>query len=144
LRYLLDTCVISELQKATPNAQVIAWLDARDEESLFLSVLTLGEIQKGIANLNDPARKDILQRWLDGELRRRFSERIVAIDEDIALTWGQIQGDAQRRGMSIPVIDGLIGATAVANNLTVVTRNVDDIGRTGARILNPWNTSEGI
>jgi predicted nucleic acid-binding protein len=138
VRYLLDTCAISELAKAAPNAGVVKWLEERDEESIFLSVLTLGEIQKGVAKLPSGKRKDAIQRWLDVELRPRFSERLLAIDEEVALTWGLIQGEAERRGKPIPTIDGLIGATAIAKNLIVVTRDDRDIRQTGARVLNPW------
>ncbi len=140
MKYLLDTCVVSELAKPAPNKGVVQWLGGCDEEAVFLSVLTIGEIQKGIAKLPGSARKNAIQRWLDRDLRVRFSERILVIDEDVALTWGLIQGEAERRGSPIPTIDGLLGATAVANNLTVVTRNEDDIRPTGARVLNPWKS----
>jgi predicted nucleic acid-binding protein len=106
---------------------------------LFLSVLTIGEIQKGIAKLPGGSRRTSLQTWLDSELRERFSDRILAISEEVALTWGIIQGEAERQGRSIPTIDGLIGATAICNNLTVATRNEKDIQATGVRIFNPWN-----
>ena len=138
MKYLLDTCVISELAKAAPNRHVVKWLDGCDEEATFLSVLTIGEIQKGIAKLADGKRKDTIQRWLDVDLRERFSERLLSIDEEVALTWGLIQGEAERRGKPMPTIDGLLGATAIANNLVFVTRNEDDIRSTGARVLNPW------
>ncbi|MCX5759394.1 MAG: type II toxin-antitoxin system VapC family toxin [Candidatus Hydrogenedentes bacterium] len=139
MKYLLDTCVISEMVKPRPNKGVVQWLSERGEETLFLSVLTIGEIQKGIAKLVDGKRKESIQTWLDEDLRLRFSERILAVDEDVASTWGIIQGNAERGGRSIPTIDGLLGATAIAHNLSVVTRNEDDIGMTGARIVNPWN-----
>ncbi|MBI5093708.1 MAG: type II toxin-antitoxin system VapC family toxin [Candidatus Hydrogenedentes bacterium] len=138
MNYLLDTCVISELAKRAPNANVIAWIESRKEETLFLSVLTLGEIQKGIAKHSDDKRKKALQRWLDGDLRERFSDRVLPITERTALVWGQLQGEAERRGSPIPTVDGLLGATAIAEDLVVVTRNEEDIVRTGARILNPW------
>ena len=138
MRYLLDTCVISELAKAAPNTGVVRWIEDRDEETVFLSVLTLGEIQKGIAKLPNGKRKNAIQRWLDVDLRQRFSERLLPIDEEVALAWGLIQGDAERRGKPIPAIAGLIGATAIAKNLIVVTRDDRDIQRTGARVLNPW------
>ena len=138
MKYLLDTCVISELAKAAPNRLVVQWLEGCDEEALFLSVLTIGEIQKGIAKLANGKRKDTIQRWLDRDLRDRFSERLLDIDEEVALTWGLIQGEAEGRGRPIPTIDGLLGATAIANNLVVVTRNEEDIRPTGARVLNPW------
>jgi len=138
MRYLLDTCVISELVKKKPDAAVIEWVEAEDEELLFLSVLTIGEIQKGIAKLKDSARKATIQRWLDTDLRERFAERIVPVSENVALTWGLIQGEAEAKGTPIASIDALIGATAIEHNLAVVTRNENDIRPTGARMINPW------
>lgn len=141
MRYLLDTCAISELVKAKPRKTVVEWIEGCDEDAVFLSVLTLGEIQKGIAKLTDERRKTKIQRWLDSDLRDRFAERILPVSEEVALTWGNLEGEAEAKGKPIPAIDGLIGATAIANNLTVVTRNVDDIGATGARTLDLWAMS---
>jgi predicted nucleic acid-binding protein len=138
VKYLLDTCLISELARKKPNPNVLKWVADCDEELTFLSVLTVGEIQKGISRLEDKKRKAVLQKWLDSDLRLRFGDRLLAITQDIAQTWGGLQGEAEARGISIPTIDGLIGATAIALNLTVVTRNVEDIFKTGAKILNPW------
>jgi len=140
VRYLLDTCVISELVKPKPNTNVVEWVEKCDEDSVFISVLTLGEIQKGISKLADEHKRNGIQRWLDTELRERFSDRILPISEDIALTWGMTEGEAEAKGSPIPAIDGLIGATAIAHNLTVVTRNVNDIAATGARVLNVWGS----
>jgi toxin FitB len=139
LRYLLDTCLISELIKKKPNPKVLKWVNESDEDLLFLCVLTLGEIQKGISRLEDKNRRNTLQMWLDSDLRIRFGDRILLITEDVALTWGVLQGEAESKGIVIPTIDGLIGATAISHNLTVVTRNDTDIAKTGAKIWNPWN-----
>jgi toxin FitB len=139
LKYLLDTCLVSELVRKTPNTNVVKWVAECDEDQTFLSVLTIGEIQKGIARLTDKKRKASLQNWLDVDLKSRFGDRILPITEEVAQTWGQLLGDAETKGISIPSIDGLIGATAVTHNLTVVTRNESDIVPTGARILNPWS-----
>ncbi len=138
MKYLFDTCTISELVKSRPNRKVVEWVQSCDEDSVFLSVLTLGEIQKGIAKLDDLRRRSTIQRWLDRELRARFADRILPISEEVALAWGLIEGEAQSRGRPLPTIDALIGATAVEHNLTVVTRNTGDIEATGARVLNPW------
>jgi predicted nucleic acid-binding protein len=138
LKYLLDTCAISELLKAKPKKDVVEWIEGCDEDSIFLSVLTLGEIQKGISKLTDERKRAKIQRWLDTDLRERFSDRILSVSEDVALTWGTVEGEAEAKGDPIPAIDGLIGATAIAHNLTVVTRNVDDIAAAGARVLNLW------
>jgi hypothetical protein len=138
VRYLLDTCLISELVKAKPNGAVVKWLEGCDEEGLFLSVLVLGEIQKGITKISDEKRKASMQRWLDSDLRQRFAGRILPVSEEVALTWGIVQAKAELQGAPIPTIDGLVGATALAHNLTAVTRNERDIKATGARVFNPW------
>jgi toxin FitB len=138
LKYLLDTCLVSELVKKKPNPRVLKWVADYDEDLTFLSVLTLGEIQKGISKLEDKKRRSSLQMWLDSDLRVRFGDRILPITQDIAQAWGGLQGEA--KGIAVPTIDGLIGATAIAHNLTVVTRNVSDLAKTGAKILNPWET----
>jgi predicted nucleic acid-binding protein len=116
----------------------LQWVANCDEDLTFLSVLTLGEIQKGISKLEDKRRRSSLQMWLDSDLRVRFGERILSITQDIAQAWGVIQGEAESKGIVLPTIDGLIGATAITHNLTVVTRNVGDLAKTGAKILNPW------
>lgn len=117
---------------------VVKWIEGSDEDSIYISVLTLGEIQKGISKLSDERRRVRIQQWLDTDLRNRFEDRILEITEDVALTWGEIEGTAEAEGRPIPVIDCLIGATAIAHNLTVVTRNIRDIEVTGARVLNVW------
>lgn len=139
MNYLIDTCVVSELVKARPKASVVQWIEGCDEDALFLSVLTLGEIRKGIEKLDDQTRRRALQRWLDGDLRNRFAGRILPVSEEVASTWGTLQAAAERKGTPIPSIDGLIGATAIANNLTVATRNAGDLLRTGAMVFNPWD-----
>jgi predicted nucleic acid-binding protein len=138
LKYLLDTCAISELIKNRPNKRVVKWIEECNEDNIYLSVLTIGEIQKGITKLEDKRRKVKIQIWLDSDLKARFADRILPISEDVVLTWGVLEGEAELKGRPIPVIDALIGATALTYNLTVVTRNVEDINPTGARILNPW------
>jgi toxin FitB len=138
MKYLLDTCVLYECVKPAPNKKVLAWLEACDENTLFLSVLTLGEIQKGITKLKSGKRKTKLQHWLDIHLRTRFSERILPIDQDVARTWGRIQGEAEGHGMPLPTIDGLLAATALTHNLVFVTRNLKDVQATPAALLNPW------
>jgi len=138
VRYLLDTCLISELVKTKPHKAVVEWLEGCDEEGMFLSVLVLGEIQKGIAKITDERRKASMQRWLDSDLRQRFAGRILPVSDEVALTWGIVQAKAELQGAPVPTIDGLLGATALAHNLTVVTRNERDIKATGARVFNPW------
>jgi len=139
VKYLLDTCLISELVKKEPNPAVVNWLDERDEQALFLSVLTLGELQKGISKLPAGARKDELQAWIEHDLVERFSGRIIEVDLETALIWGKMQGESAQKGEILPVMDSLIAAAAAAHGLSVVTRNVKDIERCGIRVCNPWN-----
>lgn len=138
MTYLLDTCVISELVRSQPHPSVMAWIEACGEETLFLSVITLGEIQKGISKLADSPRKESLRAWLAHGLTRRFAERILPVDVTIAGTWGTLQGEGKQRGETLPVIDCFIAATALVHNLIVVTRNVQDLRRCGAAVTNPW------
>jgi toxin FitB len=138
VKYLLDTCVISELVKKEPNPAVVRWLDEQDEQNLFLSVLNLGELQKGISKLPDGAKKKELQAWVALDLVERFDGRILEVDLDTALAWGRLQGEAERSGEKLPVMDSLIAATATAHGLVVVTRNVRDMERCGVRVCDPW------
>lgn len=138
MKYLLDTCLISELVKKEPNPAVVSWLDNQEEQTLFLSVLNLGELQKGISKLPDCVKKDELQSWVTLDLVERFAGRIIDIDLETALRWGIVLGEAEQRGEKLPVMDALIAATATAHGLVVVTRNVRDMERCGARVCNPW------
>ena len=133
--FLLDTVVVSEPMRKAPDRQVIAWLSAADERTLHLSVITLGEIRKGIDLLPDRPRRDHLERWL-GDLRERFGERVLPIDEAVANRWGQLC--ATTAAQPLPSIDAQIAATALYHGLTLVTRNVADVGRSGVPVLNPW------
>ncbi len=136
--YLLDTIVVSELVKSTRNPDVIAWVDAHDENTLFISAITLGEIQKGISKLQDSSRKEALQSGLSQDLALRFNGRILFVDNAVALAWGALQGEAQRNSITLPVVDCLIAATARVHSLTVVTRNARDMERCGVSVVNPW------
>jgi toxin FitB len=138
--FLLDTNVISELVKPTPDSKVTRWIDATDESLLCLSVLTLGEIRKGIALLPDASRRVSLETWLDHELVLRFADRILAIDQAVADRWGRIAAQALRAKSALPVIDGLLAATAMRHNLTLVTRNTKDVVATGVAVFNPWTS----
>jgi len=138
MKYLLDTNVISELIKKEPNLGVLNWMDERDESALFLSVITFGELQKGISELSDKDRAARLQVWIDQDLTERFHGRTLSLDLNILMTWGQIQGNSEKVGIALPVMDSLIAATAITHNLTVVTRNVKDIERCQVPVYNPW------
>jgi predicted nucleic acid-binding protein len=139
LSFLLDTSVISELVRPAPDTHVIEWLKRTEEASLYLSVLTIGEIEKGIARLPASARREKLETWVRHDLAERFRELLLAIDTMVAATWGRLAGEA--RGDPLPVIDGLIAATSLAHDLTVATRNIGDFERCGARCFNPWTNA---
>jgi predicted nucleic acid-binding protein len=136
--YLLDTSLLSELVKRVPNPAVVTWVDVHDEDTLFISVITLGELQKGVRKLPASERKEELRSWLAQDLVQRFGRRILPIDSAVALAWGALQGEAEQRGSKLPVVDSLIAATASVHNLTVVTRNVGDLQRCGVPVVNPW------
>jgi len=138
--FLLDTNIISELVKPRPEPRLVAWTSETDEHLLYLSVLTLGEIRKGIASLPRTVRRAELETWLESDLRLRFSNRILSVDETIADRWGVLAGQAQKHGRALPVIDGLLAATALHHNLTMVTRNTRDLTGTGALLFSPWET----
>ena len=134
----MDTCVISELVKPKPNAKVIEWLRSCQDESLFLSSLTIGEIQKGISRLPNSRKKIKLQNWLDSELIQRFDERILGIDFKVAQKWGEMQAASEIAGIKMPVIDSLIASIGIVFDMTVVTRNTADMKNSGVRLFNPW------
>jgi toxin FitB len=136
--FLLDTNCISELVRSNPEPRVLQWMDAADESLLYLSVLTLGEIRKGLAMLPQSKRRTQLETWLELELRVRFSGRILPIDASIADRWGLLAADAKRKGKALSAIDGLLAATALQHNLTLVSRNLSDFANTPAPLLNPW------
>ena len=136
--FLLDTNCISELVRPKPDPRVIEWMEAADEAMLYLSVLTVGEIRKGLAGLAQGKRRTHLETWLEVELQARFAGRIVPIDASIADRWGLIAAEAKRKGKALSVIDGLLAATALHHNLTVVSRNVSDFMNTQVQVLNPW------
>jgi hypothetical protein len=138
LAFLVDTCVLSELIKKRPNPLVVRWVDDAEEETLYLSVLTIGELQKGVAKLRPSAKRRTLERWVGTDLPARFVRRILPISIEVAVRWGELCGESERRAEPLPVIDALIAATALASNLTVVTRNTTDLRRTGVKLLNPW------
>ncbi len=135
--YLLDTNCISELVRVTPDPRVVAWMEATDEELLYLSVLTLGEIRKGLTGLAQGRRRTGLEIWL-AELQARFSDRILPIDAPVAERWGVLAAFAKGRGVSPPVMDGLLAATALHHDLTVVSRNAGDFRFAQVWVLNPW------
>ena len=139
MSFLLDTAVVSELVRKSPSARVLKWIDGQDETSLHLSVLTIGELEKGVARLPASARRTRLISWVRRDLVERFGGRLLPIDTRTATRWGSVTGESERRGRPLPVIDSLIAATALVHGFTVVTRNVEDFERCGAPCFNPWN-----
>jgi len=136
--YLLDTNCVSELVRPAPEPRVVEWVQAADESILYLSVLTLGEIRKGLVALADGKRRTRLEAWLEVDLKARFAGRILSIDSNVADRWGSIAAQVRRGGKALPVIDGLIAATALHHDLTVVSRNASDFPGSLVRVLNPW------
>ena len=137
MKALLDTCVISEIRRAKGNPRVRDRVDQLADDDLFLSVITIGEITKGIALLKAGKKKRDLKQWLL-DLEQHYSNRILPIDAETANIWGTITATAQKDGHSIPVSDGLIAATAIQHGLSVMTRNVDHFVTAGALLINPW------
>lgn len=135
MNYLLDTNVISETLKPQPEISVIDWMNQRQGVTLYLSVLTLGEIRKGIETVKSKAQKHRYQDWLEGELSVYFTGRILPIDREVAECWGRLMAQAKR---PLPSIDSLLAATAVSNQMTLVTRNTKDFAGLPVSVFNPW------
>jgi toxin FitB len=139
--FLLDTNIPSELTRQKSARQVERWLDEANDEDLYFSVISLGEILKGITVLPVSKRRDGLQEWLDGTLRPWFEGRILPVTAPIAERWGILSGEYRLQGKQVKVADGLIVATALHHELTIVTRNVKDFVGLGAALLNPWDAA---
>lgn len=138
--FLLDTNCISELVRADPSPAVLDWFEAADESLLYLSVLTFGEIRKGIAGVPSGTRRAKLETWLQVELRTRFAGRILPIDGAVADRWGILAAAARKIGKNLSAVDGLLAATALQHNLSMVTRNITDFAITQVQVMNPWET----
>jgi len=137
--FLLDTNVISELIRPKPEPKVVKWIEAIDEELIFLSVLTIGEIRKGINLHPDRGKRAKLEAWLASNVRARFEDRILTVDDAVAERWGLLTAKAMtEKSHKLPAIDGLLAATAQHHDLILVTRNVDDVAPTGVPVFNPW------
>jgi predicted nucleic acid-binding protein len=137
--FLLDTAVVSELVRKSPSAAVLKWINGQEEASLYLSVLTIGELEKGVARLPASVRRNRLLSWVRRDLVERFSGRLLPIDMRTAARWGAVTGESEKRGRPLPVIDCLIAASALVHGLTVATRNTGDFERCGAACVNPWD-----
>jgi len=139
MNYLLDTCLISELAKSKPDQRVVDWILSENETNFYISVLTFGELHKGVEKLPESKKKEELRIWIADELKNRFQNRVIGIDMRVSILWGKIQCFAEKNGKSMPVIDSLIAATGIAYDLTVVTRNVTDMEQSGVKLFNPWS-----
>ena len=137
MRLLVDTCVLSELNRPKPDPRVRARLSALDDQDIYLSVVTIGELVHGIARLVKSKRKAALAAWLT-QLESLYGDRILPIDSDTARIWGQLTGIAGLKGRTIPATDGLIAATALRHGLHVMTRNSADFEATGVMLIDPW------
>ena len=138
MNYLLDTCILSELIKPEPSPKVVKLISGIDERCLYLSVLTIGEIHKGIEKLPESKKKEKLHKWVNFDLKERFNNKILNIDVHIATTWGKVQAQSELMGQTLPTIDGLIACTGIAHDLTVVTRNTKDMKVCSVSLVNPW------
>jgi len=138
MSYLLDTNVISEVVARRPDPNVTSWLQELEPEAVFLSVVTVGELNRGIQKLKESRRKRVLSNWLTGDLLVRFQDHLLPLDVPVMITWGALVARVEAGGKQIPVIDSLLAATAAQHGLTLATRNVRDFQPIGISIVNPW------
>jgi predicted nucleic acid-binding protein len=138
MSYLIDTCCILELVKKKPNPNVLKWFADQDEISMYLSVITFGELRKGIEKLPDSKKKKELNQWVKEDLNHRFKNRVLNINMEEVNRWGKILATAEKNGKPLPAIDSLIAATAQVHDLTVVTRNTQDMKGSGVEVIDPW------
>ena len=138
MNYILDTNMISELISKHPNMKIVKWLDQIDPNRIYLSVITIGEIRKGIEKLPSSKRKRTLKEWLETDLLLRFQGKILEITTDVMLIWGELAGRLEKDGKPITAIDSLIAAIVLQGDFCLVTRNDRDFQHTGVKVINPW------
>lgn len=138
MRLLLDTNVLSEVTKPRPEVRVLEWLDELDEDRVFISVVSIAEIRRGVAQMDDGRKRDALAEWLAADLPQRFDGRVIPVNEAVAIAWGDLMGVAKRTGRGLSSMDGFIAATALAHNLTLATRNTKDFDGFSVEIFDPW------
>ena len=138
MNYLLDTNVVSELMRPEANPKVLQWIDAKPEGNIYLSVITVGEIRKGINSLAPGRRRDVLEAWLTMDLLERFEGKILAVTVEVANIWGRLAAQGKAAGVAFAVLDGFIAATAAVHSMAVATRNVADFAGHGVEIVDPW------
>jgi tRNA(fMet)-specific endonuclease VapC len=143
LKYLLDTNIISEFISKTPNQKVIDYILTLNEDDIYLSVITIGEIKTGIEKLDSSQKKDKLLHWLENDLLVRFENRIITIDIEIMLQWGVINTRLKQLGKPLPIMDSLIGSTAQVKDMILLTRNEKDFKNLDIKIVNPFTTPSG-
>ena len=139
MNYLLDTYAVSDWMKPRPDPGLIEWLDSVDEDRTYLSVITLGELRRGVERLPDSARRERLAQWLTDELLDRFAGRVLGVDEVVAQAWGRLSARIEKLGRPVDPIDGLLAATAESHRMGLVTRNVKDFQNTGVPLICPWD-----
>ncbi|KFC61998.1 Ribonuclease VapC [Devosia sp. LC5] len=139
MSFLLDTNVLSEIRRPQPDQQVLAWLDQADEDRTYLSVITIAEIARGVALMDEGRRRTDLAQWLELDLPARFGSRILPVDVQTALTWGNLLASTRKEGIALSVMDGWIAATAITRQLTLVTRNTKDFQNLPLTLLDPWS-----
>jgi tRNA(fMet)-specific endonuclease VapC len=138
VRYLLDTNVISELVARQPDQAVLRWIEALDQSAVYLSVITIGEIHRGIERLPESAKRDRLRAWLTDELLVRFGDRMAPIDVGVMMAWGSMVARLISEGRPLSAMDSLIAAQAIHHGYSLVTRNESDFRDTGVHLINPW------
>ncbi|MDZ4834932.1 MAG: type II toxin-antitoxin system VapC family toxin [Candidatus Melainabacteria bacterium] len=140
MNYLLDTNVISEWVKPQPSIDVVRWLVETDEDRLFLSVISIAEIRKGIELMSRGERQNRLSDWLTNDLSLRFAGRILDVNERVANHWSVTMAKSQKLGITMNSMDALLAATAFVNTMTLVTRNADDFLHLQSALINPWQS----
>ncbi|MGD0871830.1 MAG: type II toxin-antitoxin system VapC family toxin [Bryobacteraceae bacterium] len=137
--FLLDTNIPSELIRARPDPRVGNWVYAQDEQLLYLSAVSIGELRRGFVILRASKRRTELEQWFENDLVPRFRGRILPVTHSIADRWGVLDGECQLRGTPLNTAGGMIAATALEHDLTIVTRNVKDFAGLGLIVFNPWD-----
>lgn len=141
MSFLLDTNVVSEATRPQPNARVLDWIATQDSESLFISAITLGELRRGALLLTAGKKRTALLRWIEGGIQADFAGRILPVDALVMERWAQLEAATAKTGRRLPLMDSLIAATALAHDLTLVTRNITDFKAAGVPQLDPWTVT---
>jgi predicted nucleic acid-binding protein len=140
VKLLIDTNVLSEVRRPSPDVRVLSWLEELDEDRAFISVVSIAEIRRGIALMSDGRRREALAQWLAEDLPQRFDQRVLPVDQPVALAWGDLMGVTKRSGRGLSSMDRLIAATAIAGELALATRNTKDFEGFGIELVDPWTT----